>query len=104
MTFVLALLLSRHLFINQARLFQETALHSEREEIQESLDTRLPSVDGFHSLPGSNHSVAETLMVFLEVLPEPVIPFAYYSQCIELHNDFSKSVQVRCVYFDYEHI
>lgn len=32
---------------------------------------------------GSNHSVAEALLLFLDALPEPVVPFSFYQQCLE---------------------
>uniref|UniRef100_A0A8C4F714 phosphoinositide 5-phosphatase n=1 Tax=Dicentrarchus labrax TaxID=13489 RepID=A0A8C4F714_DICLA len=33
---------------------------------------------------GSNHSVAEALLLFLDALPEPVVPFSFYQQCLEI--------------------
>lgn len=32
---------------------------------------------------GSNHSVAEALLLFLDSLPEPVVPYRFYQQCLE---------------------
>lgn len=32
---------------------------------------------------GSNHSVAEALLLFLDALPEPVVPFSFYQQCLD---------------------
>uniref|UniRef100_A0A672FYH9 phosphoinositide 5-phosphatase n=1 Tax=Salarias fasciatus TaxID=181472 RepID=A0A672FYH9_SALFA len=37
----------------------------------------------YGSLSGSNHSVAEALLLFLDALPEPVVPFSFYPQCLE---------------------
>uniref|UniRef100_A0A665TA73 phosphoinositide 5-phosphatase n=1 Tax=Echeneis naucrates TaxID=173247 RepID=A0A665TA73_ECHNA len=30
-----------------------------------------------------NHSVAEALLLFLDALPEPVVPYSFYQQCLE---------------------
>lgn len=32
---------------------------------------------------GSNHSVAEALLLFLDALPEPVVPFSFYQLCLD---------------------
>ncbi|XP_013876705.1 type II inositol 1,4,5-trisphosphate 5-phosphatase isoform X1 [Austrofundulus limnaeus] len=70
-----------HLFRNavkQEDLFQQPGLRSEFAEIRDCLDSGMPD-----SLPGSNHSVAEALLLFLDALPEPVVPFSFYQQCLE---------------------
>ncbi|XP_030225503.1 type II inositol 1,4,5-trisphosphate 5-phosphatase isoform X1 [Gadus morhua] len=70
-----------HLFrnaIKQEDLFQQPGLRSEFQEIRDYLDTGVPD-----SLPGSNHSVAEALLLFLESLPEPVVPYSLYQQCLD---------------------
>nr|CAB3264549.1 inositol polyphosphate 5-phosphatase OCRL-1 [Phallusia mammillata] len=67
---------------HQPDLFQQPGLHQEFQKIQESLDSTLPT--NKTTLPGSNHSVAEALLLFLEALPEPVIPFQYYTPCLEV--------------------
>uniref|UniRef100_A0A1A8BEF9 phosphoinositide 5-phosphatase n=1 Tax=Nothobranchius kadleci TaxID=1051664 RepID=A0A1A8BEF9_NOTKA len=70
-----------HLFRNavkQEDLFQQPGLRSEFAEIRNCLDSGMPD-----SLPGSNHSVAEALLLFLDALPEPVVPFSIYPQCLE---------------------
>lgn len=36
---------------------------------------------------GSNHSVAEALLIFLEALPEPVICYELYQRCLECSQD-----------------
>ena len=43
---------------------------------------------------GSNHSVAEALLLFLESLPEPVICYSFYSSCLECANNYVLSSQV----------
>uniref|UniRef100_A0AAR2K2T8 phosphoinositide 5-phosphatase n=1 Tax=Pygocentrus nattereri TaxID=42514 RepID=A0AAR2K2T8_PYGNA len=63
-----------------SNLFQQPGLRSEFEEIRDCLDTGMPD-----TLPGSNHSVAEALLLFLDALPEPVIPFSFYQQCLECY-------------------
>ncbi|KAM9798129.1 type II inositol 1,4,5-trisphosphate 5-phosphatase [Neosynchiropus ocellatus] len=70
-----------HLFRNavkQEDIFQQPGLRSEFSEIRDCLDTGMPD-----SLPGSNHSVAEALLLFLDALPEPVIPFSFYQQSLD---------------------
>uniref|UniRef100_A0A3P8WQK7 Inositol polyphosphate-5-phosphatase B n=1 Tax=Cynoglossus semilaevis TaxID=244447 RepID=A0A3P8WQK7_CYNSE len=70
-----------HLFrnaIKQEDIFQQPGLRSEFAEIRDCLDTGIPD-----SLPGSNHSVAEALLLFLDALPEPVVPYSFYPQCLE---------------------
>uniref|UniRef100_A0A671P570 phosphoinositide 5-phosphatase n=1 Tax=Sinocyclocheilus anshuiensis TaxID=1608454 RepID=A0A671P570_9TELE len=81
-----------HLFRNakkQEELFQQPGLRSEFEEIRDCLDTG--SLD---TLPGSNHSVSEALLLFLDALPEPVIPFSFYLQCLECCSDSSQCRQI----------
>ncbi|XP_059195702.1 type II inositol 1,4,5-trisphosphate 5-phosphatase isoform X2 [Centropristis striata] len=70
-----------HLFRNalkQEDIFQQPGLRSEFAEIRDCLDTGIQD-----SLPGSNHSVAEALLLFLDALPEPVVPFSFYQQSLE---------------------
>lgn len=70
-----------HLFrsaIKQEDIFQQPGLRSEFADIRDCLDTGMAD-----SLSGSNHSVAEALLLFLDALPEPVVPFSFYQQCLE---------------------
>ncbi|KAL4657552.1 type II inositol 1,4,5-trisphosphate 5-phosphatase isoform X1 [Arapaima gigas] len=70
-----------HLYRNASKqedLLQQPGLRNEFEEIRDCLDTGIPD-----SLPGSNHSVAEALLLFLEVLPEPVVTYSLYHQCLD---------------------
>ncbi|KAM3872832.1 type II inositol 1,4,5-trisphosphate 5-phosphatase [Diretmus argenteus] len=81
-----------HLFrnaIKQEDLFQQPGLRSEFEEIRDCLDTGMPD-----SLPGSNHSVAEALLLFLDALPEPVVPYSFYQQCLECCSNASQCKKV----------
>ncbi|XP_051573983.1 type II inositol 1,4,5-trisphosphate 5-phosphatase isoform X2 [Myxocyprinus asiaticus] len=73
----------------QEDLFQQPGLRSEFEEIRDCLDTG--SLD---TLPGSSHSVAEALLLFLDALPEPVIPFSFYQQCLDCSSDSSQCRQI----------
>ncbi|XP_037532767.1 type II inositol 1,4,5-trisphosphate 5-phosphatase [Nematolebias whitei] len=81
-----------HLFRNavkQEDLFQQPGLRSEFAEIRDCLDSGMPD-----SLPGSNHSVAEALLLFLDALPEPVVPFSFYQQCLECCSSASQCEKV----------
>lgn len=46
------------------------------------LDTSIPE-----TIPGSNHSVAEALLIFLKALPEPVICYELYQRCLDCSHD-----------------
>ena len=53
-------------------------------------------------LPGGVHSVAEALLLFVEALPEPVIPFALYEEALNATPNFSlckEVIYVSIVYF-----
>ncbi|XP_046892778.1 type II inositol 1,4,5-trisphosphate 5-phosphatase isoform X1 [Hypomesus transpacificus] len=81
-----------HLFRNASKqedIFQQPGLRSEFQEIRDCLDTGTPD-----SLPGSNHSVAEALLLFLDALPEPVIPYSLYQQCLECCSNTSQCKKV----------
>ncbi|XP_030013053.1 type II inositol 1,4,5-trisphosphate 5-phosphatase isoform X2 [Sphaeramia orbicularis] len=81
-----------HLFrnaIKQEDIFQQPGLRSEFAEIRDCLDTGIPD-----SLPGSNHSVAEALLLFLDALPEPVVPYSLYQQCLECCSNASQCEKV----------
>ncbi|XP_069080080.1 type II inositol 1,4,5-trisphosphate 5-phosphatase isoform X3 [Pleurodeles waltl] len=74
---------------DQEDLFQQPGLRPEFEEIRECLDT------GMHdTLPGSNHSIAEALLLFLEALPEPVICYEFYNKCLEIAGNSAMSKEV----------
>uniref|UniRef100_A0A8C3JXN5 phosphoinositide 5-phosphatase n=1 Tax=Calidris pygmaea TaxID=425635 RepID=A0A8C3JXN5_9CHAR len=73
----------------QEDLFQQPGLRSEFEQIRDCLDK------GMHdTLFGSNHSVAEALLLFLESLPEPVICHRFYSSCLESTDNYLLSSQI----------
>ncbi|XP_064327702.1 type II inositol 1,4,5-trisphosphate 5-phosphatase isoform X2 [Phalacrocorax carbo] len=81
-----------HLYRNasqQEDLFQQPGLRSEFEQIRDCLDK------GMHdTLFGSNHSVAEALLLFLESLPEPVICYRLYNSCLECASNYPLSSQI----------
>ncbi|XP_038632116.1 inositol polyphosphate 5-phosphatase OCRL isoform X1 [Scyliorhinus canicula] len=78
-------LLVDHLFKNASRqedLFQTPGTQEELQQIFDCLDTSIPQ-----TIPGSNHSVAEALLIFLEALPEPVICYELHLRCLEIASD-----------------
>ncbi|XP_073676521.1 inositol polyphosphate 5-phosphatase OCRL isoform X2 [Garra rufa] len=78
-------LLVNHLYTKacqQEDLFQTPGLQDELQNIIDCLDTSIPE-----SIPGSNHSVAEALLIFLEALPEPVLCYELYQRCLECSHD-----------------
>ncbi|XP_054115126.1 type II inositol 1,4,5-trisphosphate 5-phosphatase isoform X7 [Callithrix jacchus] len=70
-------------------LFQQPGLRSEFEHIRDYLDTGM-----IDNLSASNHSVAEALLLFLESLPEPVICYSAYHNCLECSGNYTASKQV----------
>ncbi|XP_072466097.1 type II inositol 1,4,5-trisphosphate 5-phosphatase isoform X3 [Notamacropus eugenii] len=81
-----------HLYRNasqQEDLFQQPGLRSEFELIRDCLDTGM-----LDTLSGSNHSVAEALLLFLESLPEPVICYNLYETCLECSSNYPLSKQI----------
>uniref|UniRef100_A0AAX7TCV2 phosphoinositide 5-phosphatase n=1 Tax=Astatotilapia calliptera TaxID=8154 RepID=A0AAX7TCV2_ASTCA len=73
----------------QEDIFQQPGLRIEFAEIRDCLDTGMPE-----SLPGSNHSVAEALLLFLDALPEPVVPYSFYQRCLECCTSANQCEQV----------
>uniref|UniRef100_A0A4X2LF39 Rho-GAP domain-containing protein n=1 Tax=Vombatus ursinus TaxID=29139 RepID=A0A4X2LF39_VOMUR len=85
-------LLVDHLYkhaCDQKDLFQTPGSQKEVGQIIDSLDTSIRK-----TVPGSNHSVAETLLIFLEALPEPVICYELYQRCLDYSHDFRLCQQV----------
>uniref|UniRef100_A0A8C6D6N2 Type II inositol 1,4,5-trisphosphate 5-phosphatase n=1 Tax=Moschus moschiferus TaxID=68415 RepID=A0A8C6D6N2_MOSMO len=75
--------------IQQEDLFQQPGLRLEFDHIRDCLDTG--TID---NLSASNHSVAEALLLFLESLPEPVICYSAYRNCLECSGNLTASKQV----------
>jgi phosphatidylinositol-bisphosphatase len=72
-------------------LFLESGVQSEMEAIRECLDTGGVLEEVYK---GSIDSVAEVLIRFLESLAEPVIPYAYYTRCIEASGSYVECKQL----------
>ncbi|XP_065582662.1 type II inositol 1,4,5-trisphosphate 5-phosphatase-like [Artemia franciscana] len=64
-------------------LFELPGLGAEISVIRDILDTSMPD-----NLPGSIHSVGEALLVFLDALPEPVIPVRMYAEAMEASSTY----------------
>lgn len=75
--------------VQQEDLFQQPGLRSEFEHVRDCLDTGM-----IDTLSASNHSVAEALLLFLESLPEPVICYSAYHNCLECSGNYTASKQV----------
>ncbi|XP_022431001.1 type II inositol 1,4,5-trisphosphate 5-phosphatase isoform X3 [Delphinapterus leucas] len=75
--------------IQQEDLFQQPGLRLEFEHIRDCLDTGM-----IDTLSASNHSIAEALLLFLESLPEPVICYSVYHNCLECSGNLTASKQV----------
>ncbi|ELV11905.1 Inositol polyphosphate 5-phosphatase OCRL-1 [Tupaia chinensis] len=81
-------LLVDHLFkyaCHQEDLFQTPGMQEELQQIIDCLDTSIPET--ILDSAGSNHSVAEALLIFLEALPEPVICYELYQRCLDSAHD-----------------
>ncbi|XP_015777933.1 PREDICTED: inositol polyphosphate 5-phosphatase OCRL-1-like [Acropora digitifera] len=79
-------LLTDHLFkfgMKEDNILRQSGLEGELEKIRTHLDCCKGG-----KLPGSIHAVAEALLVFLEALPEPVIPYAFYQRALECCNNY----------------
>ncbi|MCL4122564.1 UNVERIFIED_CONTAM: hypothetical protein GTU68_036214 [Idotea baltica] len=71
-------------------LFTMPGLQKDLMDIRTALDAGVPG-DG---LPGHIHSVAEALLVFLDALPEPVVPYRLYERALEATPNFSLCKEV----------
>ncbi|XP_015454470.1 type II inositol 1,4,5-trisphosphate 5-phosphatase isoform X3 [Pteropus alecto] len=78
--------------VQQEDLFQQPGLRLEFERIRDCLDTG--TNDTLETLSASNHSIAEALLLFLESLPEPVICYSAYYNCLECSGNYTASKQV----------
>lgn len=73
-------------------LFQQPGRRLEFQQIRDCLDTGM--IDNLDTLSLSSHSVAEALLLFLESLPEPVICYSAYHNCLECSGNYTASKQV----------
>ncbi|KAB0406823.1 hypothetical protein E2I00_012397 [Balaenoptera physalus] len=95
--------------IQQEDLFQQPGLRLEFEHIRDCLDSgmidnlcilqmfmhaRVYVFVNMRKRAASNHSVAEALLLFLESLPEPVICYSVYHNCLECSGNLTASKQV----------
>ncbi|KAK4295648.1 hypothetical protein Pmani_031812 [Petrolisthes manimaculis] len=71
-------------------LFTHPGLQKEIFEIRTCLDEGVEH----QVLPGSVHSVAEALLLFIEALPEPVIPYSLYQAALDATPNFSLCKEV----------
>ncbi|XP_065838324.1 inositol polyphosphate 5-phosphatase OCRL-like [Oscarella lobularis] len=69
-------------------LFTQAGLKNEVGRVVSVLDT------GMDTIKQSVHSVAEALLLFLEALPQPIIPYDYYQKCLECCNNFTLCKQL----------
>jgi len=67
-------------------LFEQPGVASEISAIRLKLDTSMPD-----SLPGSVHSVAEALLIFLETLKEPIIPYSLMQKALDSCGTFQSA-------------
>ncbi|KAH9491544.1 hypothetical protein Btru_030906 [Bulinus truncatus] len=79
--------------MNKEELFQQPGRNPEIQLIRECLDTgkpeHFPTADSL-----SVHSVAEAFLLFLESLPQPVIPYLFYTKCLSTSNNLLLSKQI----------
>ncbi|EFC42384.1 phosphatidylinositol polyphosphate 5-phosphatase [Naegleria gruberi] len=66
-----------HNGMKEEGLFKYSGAAREVHYIRQCLDEGSPLLN-----PVSNHSIAESLMTFLESLREPVVPFKFYQMCL----------------------
>ena len=76
--------------LTQEQLFLQPGLRSEIMILRDWLDTGLP-VDKPRA---SIHSAAETLLIFLESLRDPIIPFNMYHHCLESAPNYLQCKQI----------
>ncbi|XP_053397394.1 inositol polyphosphate 5-phosphatase OCRL-like [Mercenaria mercenaria] len=74
---------------HQEDLFMQPGLNTEIHQVRDCLDTGVPDM-----LPGSIHSVVEALVLFLDALAEPVIPYCLYETCLDCANNYLLCKQV----------
>jgi phosphatidylinositol-bisphosphatase len=76
--------------LSHENLFLQPGLRSEILLIRDWLDTGLP-IDRPNV---SIHSAAEALLIFLESLREPIVPYSMYSRCLECSGNYLQCKQV----------
>lgn len=76
--------------MHHEQLFLQPGLRAEIIAIRDWLDTGLPVDKPTVSI----HSAAESLLLFLQSLRDPVIPFSAYAQCLECSNNYLQCKQI----------
>jgi len=76
--------------LSHENLFLQPGLRSEILLIRDWLDTGLPIDKPNVSI----HSAAEALLIFLESLREPIVPYSMYSRCLECSGNYLQCKQV----------
>jgi len=76
--------------LNQENLFLQPGLRSEILWLRDWLDTGLP----LDTPKVSIHSAAETLLIFLESLREPIIPYSLFHKCLECSSNYLQCKQL----------
>lgn len=76
--------------LSHENLFLQPGLRTEILLLRDWLDTGLP-IDRPNV---SIHSAAEALLIFLESLGEPVVPYSMYSRCLECSGNYLQCKQV----------
>jgi len=76
--------------LSHQNLFLQPGLRSEILLIRDWLDTGIPIDKPNVSI----HSAAEALLIFLESLREPIIPYSMYSRCLECSGNYLQCKQV----------
>jgi len=76
--------------LDEEGLFLQSGIQPEMEQIREILDTG----GSFDEYKGSIHSMAESLLRFLESLVEPVISVALYKQCLDNSHSYLQCKQI----------
>lgn len=76
--------------LQQEQLFLQPGLRAEIVTLREWLDTGIPVTKPAVSI----HSAAETLLLFIESLREPVIPYGKYEQCLECSGNYLQCRQI----------
>jgi len=76
--------------LSKENLFLQPGLRSEILQLRDWLDTGLPE----ESPTVSIHSAAETLLIFLESLREPIIPSNLFQRCLECSSNYLQCKQL----------
>lgn len=74
----------------RSEIFQSSGLESEFIAIRDALDNCCPATIKQTSV----NSVADAMLLFLQTLPQPVIPYSFYSRVMQSYNSFSNCKQV----------